>query len=356
MRDWGRRRRVHRWAAAGCLVGVALTHATELGHKLEDAPYVGVLFCGLIATSLVLAALLLAGRALGFAWPAAGGLGLMAMGGYVVSRTVGLPQLADHVGHWLQAAGALSLVYEAALVVLAVNAEPRRGLRPGHFGRAASGLAAALLVFSAGATAQEAIEPGAPHQHDRAGLAHGGHHGPQYPDLGSLEKTQIAAARALLSRARRAAARRFPDYASARALGYRRFTGRGWKRPLVFHLRHPGYDRDDRQLDPERAESLVYWWPERGSPQLVAMMFRAAPETLARMPAVLTWHRHRNARTGRLGTTAMTHIWLTTDPRTAYATCLPREALEQAIAGFRYVPPRTWQPQESLPCTSTPPR
>jgi hypothetical protein len=27
------------------------------------------------------------------------------------------------------------------------------------------------------------------------------------------------------------------------------------KRPLAFHLRHAGYERDDRVLDPERPES-----------------------------------------------------------------------------------------------------
>ena len=351
MRERALRRPGRRLAGAGCLVGVAITHATDLAHKLDHAPYMGVLFIGLIASALALAALLAAGRALAFAWPASGVLALAAMLGFVASRTIGLPQMGDHVGHWLEAAGLASLGFEAVVVVLAATIETRRGQAP--LTRPAPTIAATMLVFAAGATAQEAVEPGV---HAQGGHQHAGHHGPEYPDLSTVSEAQVAEARDMLRRVHDAVATRFADYDQARAAGYERFTGRGWKRPLAFHLRHAGYERDDRVLDPERPESLVYWWPRSGPPQLVAMMFRAPPEATNGTPAVLTWHQHRNARTGRLGRTAMTHIWLTTDLRAAYANCLPREALEEAIPGFEYSPPRSQQAQESLPCKSPPPR
>jgi hypothetical protein len=55
-----------------CLGGIAVTHLTDLPDKLEEAPYMAVLFCGLIVSSAGLGILLVSGRTAGVVWPMAG--------------------------------------------------------------------------------------------------------------------------------------------------------------------------------------------------------------------------------------------------------------------------------------------
>ena len=120
--------------AAVCLGGVAVTHAIDLPDKLEEAHYMAALFCALILASVVLAALLLAGRSTAEAIAAAGVLSALTVVGYVLSRTVGLPQLEDHVGMWGDPVGIASLVFEGVLIALAIVSPAAR--------RAATGVAA----------------------------------------------------------------------------------------------------------------------------------------------------------------------------------------------------------------------
>jgi hypothetical protein len=107
--------------AVVCLGGIAVTHLTDLPEKLEEAPYMAVLFCGLIISSAVLGILLATGRSVAMLWPLAGLLGALPLIGYVLSRSVALPQLEDHVGDWLSPAGVASLVFEAVLVAISVS-------------------------------------------------------------------------------------------------------------------------------------------------------------------------------------------------------------------------------------------
>jgi hypothetical protein len=107
-----------------CLAGVAVTHLIGLPDTLEEARYMAVLFCGLIAASLVLAVVLAAGRHVERILIAAGVLSALTIVGYVLSRSVGLPQLEDQVGMWMDPVGIASLVFEATLVLLAVPALP----------------------------------------------------------------------------------------------------------------------------------------------------------------------------------------------------------------------------------------
>ncbi len=131
---------------------------------------------------------------------------------------------------------------------------------------------------------------------------------------------------------------RFSTYRSARANRYVRVP-KARTRPLVFHLRRKDYERDDHVLDFLRPESLVYWWPVQGQPVLIAFMYRApADETPEFGSPLIGWHQHVTA-TGKVGDSQMTHVWLTGDLRSAYANCLPRQALELAIPGFRFSPP-----------------
>jgi hypothetical protein len=118
---------VSRVAGAVCLAGVAVTHLIDLPDKLEEAHYMAALFCALIVASLVLATALLLGRRVRDAWLAAGVLAALTIAGFVASRTIGLPQLEDHVGVWGDPVGIASLVFEAALVALAAREVPTAG-------------------------------------------------------------------------------------------------------------------------------------------------------------------------------------------------------------------------------------
>jgi hypothetical protein len=108
------------------LTGVALAHAADLGAHVEDAPYLGVLFCGLIAASSGLAIAVAAGWRPRLTWSAAVTTCAAAIAGYVVSRTIGLPQIADHVGEWGEPAAVVALVCEAGVISLGLTARAMR--------------------------------------------------------------------------------------------------------------------------------------------------------------------------------------------------------------------------------------
>ena len=108
--------------AVACLASVAGSHLADLPHKLEEAPYLAVLFCALIGASLLLAACLIAGRFVPLAWRAAVVLCVLAIAGYVLSRSVGLPQIEDHVGDWLDPWGVVAVTSEAVLIGLGLTA------------------------------------------------------------------------------------------------------------------------------------------------------------------------------------------------------------------------------------------
>jgi hypothetical protein len=115
---------VIRSVAVVCLVGVAVTHLVDLPDKLREAHYMAAMFCALIAASLLLSGAVVAGRHVETALLAAGVLSALTIIGYLLSRTVGLPELEDHVGMWMDPAGIVSLVCEGTLVVLALAALP----------------------------------------------------------------------------------------------------------------------------------------------------------------------------------------------------------------------------------------
>lgn len=115
---------VTRLTGAACLAGVAVTHVLDLPDKLAEAHYMAALFCALIVASLILAAALVLDRHTRLAFQAAGALAAATVAGYVLSRTVGLPQLEDHVGMWMDPIGIASLLFEASIVGLALHVAP----------------------------------------------------------------------------------------------------------------------------------------------------------------------------------------------------------------------------------------
>ena len=122
---WRRRRTVTDELGRGTIVtmlaGVAVTHASDLLDKLVEAPYIAVGFGALIVgagAASVAVATMSRSRQVEVTAAVAG---LTTAVGYVVSRSVGLPQIADHVGHWTDPWGIASLVVEAALAVFVVR-------------------------------------------------------------------------------------------------------------------------------------------------------------------------------------------------------------------------------------------
>jgi hypothetical protein len=101
--------------------GIALILVTGAIHVIDapgsfgDAPYKGLLFVANGIAAIVAACGIYRGEPR-WGW----GLGVLVAGGallsYVISRTVGLPGLAPDV--WLEPLGILSLMVEAAFIVL----------------------------------------------------------------------------------------------------------------------------------------------------------------------------------------------------------------------------------------------
>lgn len=114
-------------AALAVIAGVA--HVPVTPEHLNEAPYIGVLFIILTVVCVLLAAVLLISDS-PLAWATLGASCLLAVVAYVVSRTIGLPLMADDIGNWLEGLGVVSVLTETAVAVLAflalVSAPHRR--------------------------------------------------------------------------------------------------------------------------------------------------------------------------------------------------------------------------------------
>ncbi len=110
-----------RHLAALALLVTAGVHLYLAPEHLREAPYIGVLFIALAVASLISAALLLLKDAPA-AWWAAGLVNVLAVIAYVLSRSVGLPQIGDDIGNWTEPLGLIALGAEALTVVAALLA------------------------------------------------------------------------------------------------------------------------------------------------------------------------------------------------------------------------------------------
>ena len=110
-----------RWIGALMLLITAGTHVPLIPEHLEEAPYVGVLFILLTVVSLVFAVLLV-GWDSPAVWTTSGALTLLAVLAFLVSRTIGMPQLGDDIGNWTEPLGFPAVAAELLATLLAVIA------------------------------------------------------------------------------------------------------------------------------------------------------------------------------------------------------------------------------------------
>ncbi len=113
-----------RWPAAAAALTVAAVHLPVTGEHLSEAPYVGWLFVALEVVAVALAVLLVA-RDTALVWTAAAVVPALAIGAYLLTRSVAMPQVAEDVGAWTTPLGIVALTAEALLLVIALGR--RRG-------------------------------------------------------------------------------------------------------------------------------------------------------------------------------------------------------------------------------------
>lgn len=111
-----------RWLATLCLLVCAGTHIPLVPEHLREATYIGIAFILLAAACTVLAAALVAIDTVAV-WTSVAIVNGLALIAYMITRTIGLPLLADDVGNWLEplsfpALGSELLALTVALSVL----------------------------------------------------------------------------------------------------------------------------------------------------------------------------------------------------------------------------------------------
>jgi hypothetical protein len=108
---------IARTAAVVGLAGVALIHLLDLPGKFGETPYLAWMYIGLIVGCIAVAAALVRDSD-ARAWTAAALFPLGALVGYMLTRTIGLPQATDDIGNWTEPLGLASLFVEVGLVTL----------------------------------------------------------------------------------------------------------------------------------------------------------------------------------------------------------------------------------------------
>jgi len=316
------------------LGGMAYCHVKDLPDKLEeDIVYMAALFVGNIALSLALIAVFLVAyasrseRLIRNAWAAAVVLAALTIVGFVASRTVGLPQMDDHVGEW-DSLGLASLVFEGTIVALGTGV--LLGSRRHVVARAAyttTLVVGAMAVLAATASADDMGDEGG--SGAMPGMVVRGDMRP-YPSLRAAMPDELAAGRAL-ARSTKRGARQFRTLAAARKRGYKiklsELADKGF--PAVYHARKGGAGFTGRVLDAAAPQALMYYCTAFGRCSLIGFMYRAPgdsePPTYG---PVLAWHRHAKRNTSG---TWMTHVWLTRTVGSAFARCVPWSYLTAVV-------------------------
>ncbi|HEY2044810.1 MAG TPA: hypothetical protein VGH11_19195 [Jatrophihabitans sp.] len=110
-----------RWLLLAAALVAAVAHVPVIRPHLAQAPYMGVLFVVLTA-----ACVLLAGAVVVRDSAAVYALSVLTCGlavlGYIATRLVAFPMLADDVGNWLEPLGLVSIVSETVVMLAALAA------------------------------------------------------------------------------------------------------------------------------------------------------------------------------------------------------------------------------------------
>lgn len=103
---------------------VVAIHVIDQGGLtgLKDPAYVGYLYYALEIAGAVAALLLLTRRAALWGWMVALGVAVGPLVGYIVTRSIGLPNYTDDIGNWAEPLGLASLAVEGLLLICAVAA------------------------------------------------------------------------------------------------------------------------------------------------------------------------------------------------------------------------------------------
>jgi len=107
-----------RWPTAALLLLVAAAHIPLIREHLVEAPYIGVLFILLTAACILLAAAVIAVDT-AVVWEIIRAVSLLALAAFLISRTVGLPQIGDDVGNWTEPLEYPALAAETLSAVVA---------------------------------------------------------------------------------------------------------------------------------------------------------------------------------------------------------------------------------------------
>ena len=97
------------------LLSIALIHLLDLPGKWDEVRYLGVGYVLVIAASLVLAEII-STRDDKRAMYASAALAAAVLIGFIVNRTVGMPNAKDDIGNWSEPLGLASLFIEAITV------------------------------------------------------------------------------------------------------------------------------------------------------------------------------------------------------------------------------------------------
>lgn len=103
------------------LAGIALIHLLDSIGKFSETPYIAWMYIALMIGSIAVAAGLVHSRDRRL-WLGAGLLAASAIAGYVLSRTVGLPNATEDIGNWTEPLGLASLFVEGAVVAISAYA------------------------------------------------------------------------------------------------------------------------------------------------------------------------------------------------------------------------------------------
>ena len=98
--------------------GEAVAHIPVIDQHLTEAPYIGVAFLLLAVAGLALGHLLLAADTTAV-WASTLIVSALALGGYFLSRTTGLPQIHDEIGNWSEPLGIVAVATETVMLLTA---------------------------------------------------------------------------------------------------------------------------------------------------------------------------------------------------------------------------------------------